>query len=243
MTEFTDEAVILFVDGGMTGAELAAFEARLASDASLAERVSAHRWMVRQIVAAYGSPPDEVVDGPLRNRLGLNEDNVFSFSAIRNLKASRAIGWSVAAGALAASLVIGVMVGQSMFAPANGIILGSNGKLVASGELSDRLSNQLIGEQGQVQIGVSFRAENGVCRTFHVQQGASGLGCREGEHWIVPIMVTDNPNPNGPTEYSLASGDIAPAVMAEVDRRIKGDPFTAAQEKQLQKSGWNVGRN
>ena len=238
MKELTDEAVILFVDGGMTGAELAEFEARLATDVTLAERVSAHRWMVRQIVAAYGSPPDEVVDGPLLDRLGLNEDNVFPFATIRNFKASRAIGWSVAASALAASLVIGVMVGQSMLAPANGIILGSSGKLVASGELSERLSNQLTGEQGPVQIGVSFRAENGVCRTFHVQQGASGLSCREGERWIVPIMVTDNPNPNGPTEYSLASGNIAPAVMAEVDRRIKGEPLSAEQERQLRNVSW-----
>jgi hypothetical protein len=130
------------------------------------------------------------------------------------------------------------MVGQSMLAPANGVILGSSGKLIASGELSERLSNQLTGEQGPVQIGVSFNAENGVCRTFHFKQGASGLGCREGGHWIVPIVVTDNPNPNGPTEYSLASGNIAPAVMAEVDRRIKGDPFTAAQEEQLRSNGW-----
>lgn len=238
MKQVTDEAVVQFVDGCMTGAELAEFEARLATDVTLAERVSAHRWMVRQIVAAYGSPPDEVVDGPLLDRLGLNEDNVLPFTGIRKLKFARAVSWSVGTGALAASLVIGVMVGQSMLAPANGVILGSNGKLLASGELSERLSDQLTGEQGQVQIGVSFRAENGVCRTFRIPQGASGLGCREGERWTVPIMVTDYPNPNGPTEYSLASGDIAPSVMAEVDRRIKGEPFTGAQEQQLRETGW-----
>lgn len=238
MREFTDEAVILFVDGGMTGDELAAFEARLASDVALAERVSAHRWMVRQIVAAYGSPPDEVVDGPLLDRLGLNEGNVLPFTGIRKLKFARAVSWSVGTGALAASLVIGVMVGQSMLAPANGVILGSNGKLLASGELSERLSDQLTGEHGPVQIGVSFRTEDGVCRTFHIQQGASGLGCREGERWIVPIMVADNPNPNGPTEYSLAGSDIAPFVMAEVDRRIKGEPLSTTKEKQVQKNGW-----
>lgn len=238
MKEFTDEAVVLFVDGGMTGDELAAFEARLATDASLAERVTAHRWMVRQIVAAYGSPPDEVVDGSLLNRLGLNEGNVFPFAAIRNFKASRAVSWSIGASALAASLVIGVMLGQSIPKQPNGVVLGSSGELVASGDLSERLSNQLTGEQGPVQIGVSFRAENGVCRTFHVQQGASGLGCREGERWIVQIMVTDNPNPNGPTEYSLAGGDIAPTVMAEVDRRIKGEPLSAEQEEQLRTNAW-----
>ena len=238
MKEFTDEAVVLFVDGGMTGDELAAFQARLATDASLAERVTAHRWMVRQIVAAYGSPPDEVVDGSLLNRLGLNEGNVLPFAAFRNFKASRAASWTVGTGALAASLVIGVMVGHSMLAPPNGVVLGSSGELVASGDLSERLSNQLTGQQGPVQIGVSFRAENGVCRTFHVQRGASGLGCREGGRWIVPIMVTDNPNPNGLTEYSLAGGDFAPTVMAEVDRRIKGEPLSAEQEEQLITNGW-----
>lgn len=238
MREFADEAVILFVDGGMTGDELAAFEESLASDASLAERVSAHRWMVRQIVAAYGSPPDEVVDRPLLDRLGSNEGNVLPFTGIRKLKFARAVSWSVGTGALAASLVIGVMVGQSMLAPANGVILGSGGKFFASGELSEQLSSQLTGEHGPVQIGVSFRTENGVCRTFHIQQGASGLGCREGERWIVPIMVANNSNPNGPTEYSLAGSDIAPFVMAEVDRRIKGEPLSAEQERQLRNINW-----
>ena len=239
MKEVTDEAVIQFVDGCMTGDELAAFEARLAIDASLAERVSAHRWMARQIVAAYGSSPETVIDESLLDRLGLREDNVFAFPGSQKFKTSRRAVWSVATGALAASLVIGVMVGQSLVAPPNGVILESHGKVLASGELAERLSNQLTGEQGPVRIGVSFRADNGVCRTFHVSQGASGLGCREGQRWTIPIMVTDNPNPNGPTEYSLAGGDIAPSVMAEVDRRIRGEPFTAEQERQLRNGGWN----
>lgn len=238
MKQVTDEAVVQFVDGCMTGAELAEFEARLATDVTLAERVSAHRWIARQIVAAYGSPPEAAIDQSHLERFGLTEDNVYPLSAIRRLKASRAFSWSVAASALAASLVIGVMVGQSMLAQPNGVILEPNGTLTASGELSERLSNQLAGQQGPVLIGVSFRADKGICRTFHVPQGASGLGCREGGRWTVPIMVTDNPNANGPTEYSLASGDIAPSVMAEVDRRIKGEPFTAAQEQQLRETGW-----
>ena len=238
MKEVTDEAVIQFVDGCMTCNELAAFEARLAIDASLAERVSAHRWMARQIVAAYGSQPEAVIDQSLLDWLGLHEDNVLPFTGTRKLKFARAVNWSVGAGALAASLVIGVMVGQSLLAPPNGLILESHGKLLASGELAERLSNQLTGEQGPVRIGVSFRADNGVCRTFHVSQGASGLGCREGEHWTIPIMVTDDSNPNRPTEYSLAGGDIAPSVMAEVDRRIKGEPFNAEQERQLRNGGW-----
>ena len=238
MKNVTDEAVIQFVDGCMTGDELAAFEARLATDVALAERVSAHRWMARQIVAAYGSLPEAEFDHLLLDRLGLSEDNVLPFTGTRKLKFARAVNWGAGAGALAASLAIGVLVGQSLLAPPNGLVRETDGKLLASGELADRLSNQLTGEQGPVRIGVSFRGDNGVCRTFHVAQGASGLGCREGEHWNIPIMVTDDSKPNGNTEYSLAGGDIAPSVMAEVDRRIQGEPFTSEQERQLVSGGW-----
>ena len=238
MKDVTDEAVIQFVDGCMIGDELAAFEARLATDVTLAERVSAHRWMARQIVAAYGSLPEAEFDHSLLDRLGLSEDNVLPFTGARKLRFARAVNWGAGAGSLAASLAIGVMAGQSLLAPPNGLFRETHGKLLASGELADRLSNQLAGEQGPVRIGVSFRADNGVCRTFHVAKGASGLGCREGEHWNIPIMVTDDPKPNGTTEYSLAGGDIAPSVMAEVDRRIQGEPFTAEQERQLVSGGW-----
>lgn len=238
MKEVSDEAVIQFVDGRMAGEELAAFEARLAQDPALAERVSAHRWITRQIVAAYGLPPEVAFDQAYLARLGLTGDNVVPISGYRKVPAARVVSWSARIGALAASLVIGVMVGQSMLAPPSGIILDSSGQLAASGVLSDRLSDQLAGEQGPVRIGVSFRAKNAVCRTFHVQQGASGLGCRQGGRWIVPIVVTDDANQNGATEYALAGGDTAPSVMAEVDRRIMGEPLTAEQETKFRAAGW-----
>lgn len=146
--------------------------------------------------------------------------------------------WAASVGTIAASLVVGIFVGQAMFTPGTAMIADTGGRPTASGVLADGLSNQLAGEPGPVRIGVSFKTENGICRTFRTAQGVSGLGCREGTHWLVPVMATDGADPAATTEYRLAGGDVAPSVMAEVDRRIRGEPLTTSEEAQLKMTGW-----
>lgn len=238
MNEVPDETVVLFVDGCMAGEALIAFEARLAKDPLLAERVATHRWIARQIATAHGAPPETAFDKSHIARLGLSDDNVFTISDGSRSLARRRMVWGTAIGSIAASLVVGIFVGQAMFTPGTAMITNTGGRPFASGVLADGLSKQLAGDAGAVRIGVSFRTQNGICRTFRTAQGVSGLGCREGRHWLVPVMTTNSVGPATTTEYRLAGGDVAPSVMTEVDRRIVGGPLTTSQEAQLRTTGW-----
>ncbi|MBV1692300.1 hypothetical protein KRR38_32735 [Novosphingobium sp. G106] len=238
MSDPVEETVIAYVDGCMDGEAVAAFEAKLAEDPVLAERVSSHRWMARQIVAAYGPPPEEGVDETLIARLGLGNDSVAVIPGFVHLTARRGVVWTARFAALAASLVVGIFVGQRLLMPDTSLIPGPDGQVTASGVLATGLSNQLAGEQGAVLIGVSFRTATGICRTFRTTQGLSGLGCREGAQWRLPVIVSAVSAQKAPTEYQLASGEIPSQVMAEVDRRIKGEPLTKAEETRLKAVGW-----
>lgn len=237
MNDVPDETVILFVDGCMDREALIAFEARLANDPVLAKRVEAHRWMAQQIVAAHG-PPEVAVDQSLIARLGLGDDNVIGILDCRRSVARGGIIWTARISAIAASLVLGIFVGQAMLRPGTAMIANIGGRPTASGDLAYGLSNQLTGESGSVRIGVSFKTGNGICRTFRTAQGVSGLGCREGTDWLVPVMATDGADHVAATEYRLASGDVAPSVMAEVDRRIHGEPLSVAEEARMKATGW-----
>lgn len=241
MNGVPDETVIAYVDGHMGDEALAEFEARLAEDPVLARRVAAHRWMAHQIVTAYGSPPEATTDDQLIARLGLADteaENIVSMSSYRRASARTGVAWTARIGLIAASLVLGIFVGQTMLMPQGGIIDDLGGRPIASGALAAALSNQLAGEKGAVRIGITFRTHEGICRTFRTEQGISGLGCREGTKWRVPAMTTEEDGDNAATEYRLAGGDVAPTIMAEVDRRIKGEPLSLSDEVRLRASHW-----
>lgn len=237
MSETSDFEVIAYVDGCLDDAARAAFEARLAADPQLAERVAAHRWMTRQIVSAFGPPPGEEIEPMLLAKLGLAEPNVVPIRS-RAMRPSRPLLALLASGALAASLVAGLFIGRWIdAAPAPLLRSGPAQQLLADGVLAEGLSGNLAGQAAQVRIGMSFRTAQGICRTFSTASGMSGLGCRHGGNWTVPIVTSAAPA-NGGGDYRLAAGEVAPAVMAEVDRRILGDPLGTAEEQRLRKAGW-----
>lgn len=238
MTEVPEEDVIAFVDGHLNSAARAAFEARLKIEPNLAARVASHRWMTRQVVAAYGPPPDERVDDAMIARLGLADDNVTMLADHRRRRKQQRMTWAVRISAIAASLVLGIFAGQRLPAPQGLLNTDDQGQIIAGRELADGLSNQLAGASGPVRIGISFRTDGGICRTFSTAHGVSGLGCRVGESWVVPMVATAG-SPNKPTtEYQLAGGNVAPSVMAEVDHRIVGRPLSVAEERTLKADGW-----
>lgn len=238
MTRYSDEDVIAYVDGSLGGPELAAFEARLASDPELASRVAGHGWMTRQIVAAYGAPPDDRLDEALIVRLGLTDDPVVVLADHRPRRTLRPIIAAAWAGALAASLVLGVFVGRSLTGGNGPVVMNSAGVLSPGPALAMALDRQLSGQDGQIRIGLSFRSAEGICRSFVMPGGASGLGCRQDGHWVIPILARPGGDASPGGEYRLAGGDVAPAVMAEVDHRIVGEPLSIAQETAARGTGW-----
>lgn len=243
MTESSEIEVIAYVDGCMDAAASAAFEARMKADPALAERVAAHRWMTRQIVSAFGPPPGEEIDPALVARLGLAGANVVpfpasTFSSTSARRVRRPLLAFLASGAIAASLVAGVFIGRwSQNAPAPLLRSGPHEQVLADGALAQGLSANLAGQAGAVRIGMTFRTAQGLCRTFSTGAGLSGLGCRQGGNWVVPIFVNGTASETR-GDYRLAAGEVAPAVMSAVDSRIVGDPLGPAEEQALVKRGW-----
>lgn len=240
MTEIPDEDVIAFVDGQLDGDALFAFQALLANEPALAERVAAHRWMARQVTAAYGPPPHDKEDDGLIARLGLSHKPVRALPDVHPFTSRRTRIRIAAVTALAASIALAIIAGPTALSSTSTLVRAPDGQPIASGMLAASLSNQLAGEPGKVRIGLSFRTDKGICRTFRSDRGVSGIGCREGDHWLVPMMMTENPQtgPASSTAYRLASGDFSPAVMAEVDRRIRGEPLSPAEESRLRRRDW-----
>jgi anti-sigma factor RsiW len=96
--------VLAYVDGELAPAERAAFEREMAADPGLAAEVAGHRALARKVGGAYAPVLDEPV--PLALTLAASAAN----------EGRR--GWAPAQwAAVAASLVVGVLVGRGLLTP------------------------------------------------------------------------------------------------------------------------------
>jgi anti-sigma factor RsiW len=169
-------------------------------------------------------------------------------------RADRLNRWSLQRWlSLAATLVVGVMLGRSgIFAPSGtpaittsstsstALVVSAGGALTAQGTLATALSQQLasapVSDSG-IRIGVSFVAQDGVyCRSFALD-GAAGLACRDATQWKIPLMV-DNKSVAQTDSYQQAATAIPPVVLDAIDQRIAGMAMDAAEERRALERGW-----
>jgi anti-sigma factor RsiW len=165
-------------------------------------------------------------------------------SAARARQARAGWGWPQW-GAMAASLVIGAVIGHvALKSPELSSIASRNGHLVAQGGLADALSTQLASAQptnAPVQIGTSFKNKDGAfCRTFVLHEGdpVGGLACRAGDAWNVHTLARAETTPGGDGGYRPAGSEMPAAVRDAVEAQIAGDPLDAGAEAQAKSSGW-----
>lgn len=233
----TDDAIVAYLDGAMGEPDRTAFAARCAGDPELARRVQAHRWLSRNILAAFGPAPTDAITPELLNHLGLAAGRSAGTARLPSAL-RRVIMFAAPATALAAGLGIGVWLGGLRSADGYALTVQRNGHVIAGAALSQALSNRLTGEPGPIRIAMTIRTAEGPCRTFVAGKGVNGLACRSRGKWEVPVMVGQPAPTAAMGEYRLAGGDVSPTVMAEVDRRIIGDPVSLEEEKALQRHGW-----
>lgn len=237
MTDDRDEQVIAFIDGQLEPDERAAFEERLATDPALRDRVASHRWMTRQIKAALPVPPLPLgEDHQLVARLGLPATKVPRFAFWR--RSTGAVARPLMFATIAASLILGLFIGRAQFSTGNGLFAIEQGKAIAAGQLADSLSSQLSGQDRAIHITMSYRTATEVCRAFSAEGGVSGLGCRDGNRWLLKKLHVDASQDRPATELRLAAGEVDPSVMAEVDREISGEPLTPREEAKLIAKNW-----
>ncbi len=239
-----DDTLMAYADGELDGAARAAVEAAMASDAALAERVARHHELRRRLQAAF----EPVLTEPLPERLLAGARGAGSAANVIPLKARAVPRWSWPQwGAIAASLVIGVLSGALLLRRGEGgPIVAVNGQMLAGGVLASALSNQLASAQppdAVVQIGVSFRTRDGAyCRTFVLQDGQAlaGLACHERGSWQLQVLAQSEPGRGG--AYRPAGSSLPPAVARTLDSLIAGEPLDAGAEAAARTGNWSRGQ-
>ncbi|SDE59838.1 hypothetical protein SAMN05428966_109182 [Massilia sp. PDC64] len=234
---YSDDTLMAYADGELDPAERAAIEQAMRADPAIAAAVERHRALRADVAAAFAGILDEPVPARL---LPPAPKNVVSLEAAREKRAERR-RWSWPEwGALAATLVVGVLVGKTVAggAPA---IAGNGNQVVAQGELASALDRQVGGQgNGAVKVGVSFAARDGAyCRGF-VMGASAGLACREGGQWRIPVLAEAEKEAAG--GYRQAGSALPPAVLDAIDARIAGKPLDAAGEEAARARGWQPTR-
>ena len=229
---FDRTTIAAYVDGELDLVSVKRLEKAMTEDAGLARAVEAERTLRARLSAHF----DPVAEEPVPDRLAaLLSGNVSLLDGQRSNKIARWYRPSVMHwGAMAASLVVGLMIGGTALNRDAGYVRDDGGVLVASGELADALQTQLASTQGthpKVRIGTSFAAKDGgYCRTFE-SVSLDGIACRAGKDWQLKQTLSGN----SASAYRQASaGALAEAAAA----MMAGEAMDAAAEKAAAEKGW-----
>jgi negative regulator of sigma E activity len=240
---FSEETLSAYADGEVDAATRAALEAALATDPQLAQRLARARALRARVRDAFTPVLEEPVPERLLAALHAAAPGPRMGNVVPLRQRPRA-RWSWPQwGAMAASLVVGVLLGPFLLRP-SAPLETSGGRVLASGLLSRALTQQLASTQppgAPVMIGVSFHARSGgYCRTFVLRetQLLAGLACREGPAWqVVALAESAAPGAAG-GGYAQAASSLPPAVARTLDELIAGEPLDAAAETAARERGW-----
>jgi hypothetical protein len=232
-----EERLMAFADGELHGAEREEIERAVAQDPRLRARLDEQRRLRAALQGRYGPVAEEPVPGHLLAMLGGRQpENVASLAEARERRrVSQRPVWRNF-GAIAATLAVGVLAGQLIPRGSDPLAV-EEGVLVARGELAAALETQLASAQdpaADTRIGVTFADRSGrACRTFD-SRAASGLACREGEHWAV-VMTSAGALQSGEYRQAGSSG-----VLQAAQEMMAGEPLDAAAERAAMKAGWKI---
>ena len=231
------ETLMAYADGELDAVTAKRVEKAIAADPALAAEVERHRALRARLRAHF----DQVAALPLPDALtaGLRDSaKVVDLAAAREARAPARAAPRWWGGAVAAALVLGVVLGQSLQPGGGGDFTARGNQLVASGGVARALDGQLASNQptnAPVKMLVSFRDAQGTyCRAF---QGAAqgGIACREGSAWHVRALRAANPTQNA--EYRQA-GSEASALLADAQAMMAGEALDAGQESAAAAKGW-----
>lgn len=230
---YSDDTLMAYADGELEAAERAAIEQAMRTDPAIAAAVERHRALRADVAAAFAGILDEPVPARLRPPAP-----VVSLAVERDKR--RRWSWPEW-GALAATLVVGVLAGRMIPGGGGPAIAGNGNQVLAQGELAAALDRQVGGKaEGAVKVGVSFAARDGAyCRGF-VMGASAGLACREGGQWKIPVLAEAEKEAAG--GYRQAGSALPPAVLDAIDARIADKPLDAAGEEAARARAWQPAR-
>ncbi|HKY80601.1 MAG TPA: anti-sigma factor [Sphingobium sp.] len=231
MTDIDEAMLIAWVDGELDEVTRRRVDRAVAEDAALAERLAMHSRLRARLSGHYAPIEAEPVPPAMRAQL----ENSAKVAPLVRPAPARWRNWGMA-GAIAASLVLGLGIGQLASGPA-GPVAVQHDVMVARGELASALDTQLASAQegAAIRIGLSFRRKGGGwCRSFE-GVALSGVACREGEAWQLQQLL---PGAADRSAYRQASSSDA-RLMATMEALMDGAPADAAQEAEAKAKGWH----
>jgi hypothetical protein len=252
---FSEETLMAYADGELDADTRAAVDAAMLHDSDLADAVALQienrQALSSNLHAAFDNALDEPIPArlltaanaaPPANRIA--DASVSEIAAARVKKReSRERRWRPSQwGAIAASLLLGVLIGRFALDRNEGLFVTELGRVTARGELSDALSMQAGGALARdtgIQMGVSYLTKNGeYCRTFTLRDESTvaGLACRRQDDWTIDALTRTNANASG--AYRMAGAAIPALLLGIVESTIAGDPLDAEQEADARERGW-----
>ena len=242
---YDEETLMAFVDGELAEPQRAEIAAAVQGDPVLARRVEQHRALRAQVAGAFSPVVKQAVPERL---LGAARGNtppaaaggkVLKFPA-RAARAGSTLWRAREWGAMAASVVLGVLISWKVFSPGPTLVSASDGALLASGAIATALDSQLAStQQGSepVLIGLTFRGVDGhYCRSFSLRAaGTAGLACRVDGRWRIPVMAAA---PAG--EGMRQATSMPPEVLTAIGARLSGEALDAAAERGALRAGWDA---
>lgn len=230
MTE--DEKFFAWLDGELEPDEAAEMEKKVAADPALAKLAEQHRSLGTKLSNAFDPVLTAPVPKGLADALKPSAEVIDLASARRRRSMPSLPQWTAIAATLAVGIFIGNMIPQRSNAPVD----LQGGKIYAAASLNRALDTELASAPaGDLRIGITFRSSGGqICRTF-TQPAASGLACRSEGKWQVKGLFGA---PEGQqADYRMAAG-MDPNLASLVGSLMTGEAFDAAQEKAARQKGW-----
>ncbi len=228
-----DVEFFAWLDGELDGAAADRVAARVAASPELTSRADQHRKLAAGLRESFDPVMNAAVSPP---RFGRAEVIDFGARAAGHRTSRFALPqWAAMAATLVLGLVAGTMIGGrgGMDSP----VAVEDSQLVASAELDRALDTRLASAPttDKPRIGLTFRDASGrICRSFS-EAAASGLACRDGEHWRIRGLFQGAEGQAG--DYRMAASE-DPRLASLIDEAIAGEPFDAAQEKAALDKGW-----
>jgi len=232
MDRSVDETELLaWLDGELEESEAARVAQIVSADPALSERAEAHRRLQARFAAAF----DPIAATPIVEKPVLRVAPVLSLAAARAERAAKVVRpprrWALP-GALAASLVVGLLIGHGFGMPTG--VADRPGALALSKPIAQALDAQLSGEAGPVRVALSFRDRSGnFCRSFTATYVA-GVACRDRADWALRYAAPGAPEKQG--AYRMAGDDSGSAQV--VAAMIVGDPLNSVAERAARMRGW-----
>jgi hypothetical protein len=239
----SEETLIAFADGELSGDEASQIEALLKDRPDLrkfVDRQHALRKLVNDGMSSALELPipaeleNAVRHAPVSWRWKLGQAR----SGFKRTVFAAPFVWRTAipAAALACGLIIGIAAEHAYLV--GGAETGS--AVVARGELARALSTRLAsdGESASgIRVAVSFRSKDGRdCRTFE-DGGKAGIACRDPSTWSIAMLVT-TAETRSQSAYQMAGSAMPDSVRNAVHEMMVGEPFDATGERNARAHNW-----